>query len=63
MRVSVPVYLKSFYEDFGFKKVEGPYLDHGMPYIGMRWRAPAADTLYRMPRDLPLSAFNVFNLR
>jgi len=40
VRLSAPTFLKAFYEQFRFKKVDGPYLDHGMPHIGMSWRAP-----------------------
>ncbi len=41
VRLSAPTFLKSFYEQFRFRKVDGPYLDYGMPHIGMSWRAPA----------------------
>jgi ElaA protein len=34
-RVSAPVGLRSFYEQFGFRKTEGPYLEHGVPFIGL----------------------------
>ncbi|HTJ92491.1 MAG TPA: GNAT family N-acetyltransferase [Pararobbsia sp.] len=42
VRLSAPTFLKSFYEQFRFRKVDGPYLDYGMPHIGMSWRAPTA---------------------
>ena len=42
VRLSAPTFLKAFYEQFRFKKVDGPYLDHGIPHIGMSWRAPAS---------------------
>ncbi len=25
----------TFYEQFGFRKTEGPYLEHGVPFIGL----------------------------
>jgi ElaA protein len=39
-RLNAPLDLRAFYERFGFKKAEGPYLEHGIRYIGMVWRAP-----------------------
>src|SRR5579864_2240324 len=35
IRVTAPVGLKSFYEQFGFRKTEGPFLEHGVPFIGL----------------------------
>jgi predicted GNAT family N-acyltransferase len=34
-RVCSPVGLRGFYEQFGFRKTEGPYLEHGVPFIGL----------------------------
>jgi predicted GNAT family N-acyltransferase len=34
-RVSAPLGLRCFYEQFGFRKTEGPYLEHGVPFIGL----------------------------
>jgi ElaA protein len=34
-RVSAPLSLRGFYEQFGFRKTEGPYLEHGVPFIGL----------------------------
>jgi predicted GNAT family N-acyltransferase len=34
-RVSAPLGLRGFYEEFGFRKTEGPYLEHGVPFIGL----------------------------
>lgn len=34
-RVSAPLDLRGFYEQFGFRKTEGPYLEHGVPFIGL----------------------------
>ncbi|TDN70551.1 GNAT family N-acetyltransferase [Paraburkholderia sp. BL10I2N1] len=35
IRVTAPVGLRSFYEQFGFRKTEGPFLEHGVPFIGL----------------------------
>jgi ElaA protein len=35
VRVTAPIGLKNFYEQFGFRKTEGPFLEHGMPFIGL----------------------------
>ena len=35
VRVMAPVGLRSFYEQFGFRKTEGPFLEHGVPFIGL----------------------------
>ncbi|SMG26147.1 GNAT family N-acetyltransferase [Paraburkholderia susongensis] len=34
-RVSAPLGLRGFYEQFGFRKTEGPYLEHGVAFIGL----------------------------
>ncbi|WOD19760.1 GNAT family N-acetyltransferase [Paraburkholderia kirstenboschensis] len=34
-RVCAPLGLREFYEQFGFRKTEGPYLEHGVPFIGL----------------------------
>jgi ElaA protein len=51
VRVAAPVGLRSFYEQFGFRKSEGPFLDHGVPFIGFvrpaRKNLSVADTLRR----------------
>ncbi len=38
-RVAAALGLRSFYEQFGFRKTEGPFLEHGEPFIGLT-RAP-----------------------
>lgn len=38
VRVTAQVGLRGFYEQFGFRKTDGPFLDHGTPYIGLRWQ-------------------------
>jgi ElaA protein len=51
VRLSAPTFLKAFYEQFRFRKVDGPYLDYGVPHIGMSWRAPTAlDSVLQSPR-------------
>jgi predicted GNAT family N-acyltransferase len=35
VRIHSPIYREAFYSRFGFRKVDGPFLEHGMPYIGM----------------------------
>jgi ElaA protein len=35
VRVSAPLSLRGFYEQFGFRKTEGPFLEHGVPFIGL----------------------------
>jgi len=37
--VNAPVSLCAFYEQFGFRKVEGPFLDYGAPSVGLTCRA------------------------
>jgi ElaA protein len=39
VRVNAPVSLCAFYEQFGFRKVEGPFLDYGAPSVGLTCRA------------------------
>jgi ElaA protein len=35
VRTHSSVYQEDFYKRFGFRKVDGPFLQHGMPFIGM----------------------------
>lgn len=35
VRIHSPIRREAFYAKFGFRKVDGPFLEHGMPYIGM----------------------------
>ncbi len=35
VRLTAPVSLRTFYEAFGFRKTEGPFLEHGMSFIGL----------------------------
>ena len=56
IRVTAPVQLREFYEQFGFRKTEGPYLEHGVPHIGLTRRARMAKSQYngvRIERDRP----------
>ena len=38
IRISAQLYLKKFYESFGFQQVGDSYLEDGIPHIGMLWR-------------------------
>jgi len=38
VRVTAPVGMRAFYEQFGFRKVEGPFLDHGALSVGLTCR-------------------------
>ncbi|GJH11737.1 GNAT family N-acetyltransferase [Caballeronia novacaledonica] len=44
VRLTAPVSLRGFYEAFGFRKTEGPFLEHGMPFIGLTRKS-------RQPRE------------
>ena len=46
MRVTAPVRLKSFYEQFGFRKTEGPFLEHGVPFIGLTRQQRGGQALF-----------------
>jgi ElaA protein len=35
VRTHSPIHRESFYKRFGFRKVDGPFLQHGLPFIGM----------------------------
>ena len=35
IKISAQTYLKKFYESFGFKQINVPYLDDGIPHIDM----------------------------
>lgn len=35
IRTHSPVHREAFYKRLGFRKVDGPFLQHGMPFIGM----------------------------
>lgn len=41
VRVQAPAPREGFYNRFGFRKVDGPYLEHGAPYVGMLRAASA----------------------
>jgi ElaA protein len=43
IHVSVPTQQENFYEVFGFRKTVGPFLEHGMPYLGMAWNPSDID--------------------
>ncbi|MGF6238986.1 ElaA protein [Paraburkholderia sp. GAS38] len=44
VRVTAPVSLRGFYEQFGFRKTEGPFLEHGVPFIGLTCQLRGART-------------------
>jgi len=39
IHISVPTHEEKVYETFGFRKAVGPFLEHGIPYLGMAWNA------------------------
>lgn len=52
--MSAPLGLRGFYEQFGFRKTEGPYLEHGVPFIGLTRQARSSQPrfgLLRRARD------------
>ncbi|PRX31636.1 putative GNAT family N-acyltransferase [Paraburkholderia sp. BL18I3N2] len=54
VRVSAPLGLRGFYEQFGFRKTEGPYLEHGVPFIGLTRQVRGSQPLFgarRRERD------------
>jgi len=53
-RVSAPLGLRGFYEQFGFRKTEGPYLELGVPFIGLTRQVLGSQPLFggrRRERD------------
>jgi ElaA protein len=46
VRVTAPVSLRGFYEQFGFRKTEGPFLEHGVPFIGLTCQLRGARTAF-----------------
>jgi ElaA protein len=38
IHVNAPVHHEARYEGFGFRKIAGPYLEHGIPHVAMAWR-------------------------
>jgi hypothetical protein len=48
--VSAPLGLRDFYEQFGFRKTEGPYLEHGEPFIGLTRQVRGSPTLFGLRR-------------
>jgi len=53
VRLSAPVSLRAFYEAFGFRKTEGPFLEHGMPYIGLTRKSRQARDLAGLTKAQP----------
>ncbi|MFM0739781.1 GNAT family N-acetyltransferase [Paraburkholderia xenovorans] len=50
VRVSAAVGLRDFYEQFGFRKTEGPYLEHGVPFIGLTRQMRASQSPFGVRR-------------
>jgi predicted GNAT family N-acyltransferase len=50
VRVTAPVVLRGFYEQFGFRKSDGPFLDHGLPFIGLTRNTRGATALFNGSR-------------
>jgi hypothetical protein len=46
VRVSAPPGLRGFYEQFGFRKSEGPYLEHGVPFICLTRQVRGSQPLF-----------------
>ncbi|RDK03662.1 GNAT family N-acetyltransferase [Paraburkholderia lacunae] len=49
-RVSAPAGLRDFYEQFGFRKTEGPYLEYGVPFIGLTRQVRGSQPLFGLRR-------------
>jgi ElaA protein len=47
IRIHSPIYHEAFYERYGFRKADGPFLEHGMPYIGMMHNVRSAQKTVR----------------
>ncbi|WP_118178994.1 GNAT family N-acetyltransferase [Paraburkholderia phosphatilytica] len=65
VRINAPVGLRAFYEQFGFRKTDGPFLEHGTAYIGLRRpaRGTAQPLFGSLRRDRGrLSVVNSFEL-
>lgn len=50
-RVAAPVGLRGFYEQFGFRRLEGPFLEHGVPYLGLIRHPRGASYLEGLRRE------------
>jgi len=56
VRTHSPIHHEAFYKRFGFRKIDGPFLQHGMPFIGMvhamdGGRKPTRNLLRAKPRE------------
>ncbi|EIP89920.1 ElaA family protein [Burkholderia humptydooensis MSMB43] len=58
VRVQAPAQHEGFYNRFGFRKVDGPYLEHGAPYVGMLRAASSPSEAVRNLLDLVGTAPN-----
>jgi ElaA protein len=63
-RVNAPVGLRDFYEQFGFRKTEGPYLEHGVPFIGLTRQVRGGQPIFSARRRdrQGLAGVNTFEL-
>lgn len=61
-RVTAPVGLKDFYEQFGFRKTEGPFLEFGVAYIGLTRRERGGRASTSGVRSSGLSLVNTYEL-
>ncbi|MFM0336418.1 GNAT family N-acetyltransferase [Paraburkholderia fungorum] len=63
-RVNAPVGLRDFYEQFGFRKTEGPYLEHGVPFIGLTRQVRGGQPIFSARRRdrHGLAGVNTFEL-
>jgi len=62
VRVMAPVGLKDFYEQFGFRKTEGPFLEYGVAYIGLTRRQRPGRMSWAGARGSGLSLVNTYEL-
>jgi ElaA protein len=62
VRVTAPVGLRDFYEQFGFRKTEGPFLEYGVAYIGLTRRQRGSRTSSGSSRGHGLTLVNTYEL-
>jgi predicted GNAT family N-acyltransferase len=62
VRVSAPVGLRGFYEQFGFRKTEGPFLEHGVPFIGLTRQLRASQPRFGSRQRARTTVVDTFEL-
>jgi predicted GNAT family N-acyltransferase len=62
VRVSAPVGLRGFYEQFGFRKTEGPFLEHGVPFIGLTRQLRASEPRFGSRQRARTTVVDTFEL-